>query len=140
MTVQQGGAIVVTVGGNDDPRCLVVTAKRAPADWLFPKGHIEPGETPEQTALREAKEEAGITGRVVERIGDTSFRFESADIHVEFFLVECLGQADASEGRQRRWCTRDEALRLLTFANLRELLERAWPRVLSLHHARRAQS
>jgi 8-oxo-dGTP pyrophosphatase MutT (NUDIX family) len=136
MTIQQGGAIVVKFSA-DEPRCLVVTAKREPAHWLFPKGHIEAGETPDQTAVREALEEAGVTGRVLERLGDTTFSLGTNDVNVHYFLLEYVAQDDAAEGRQVRWCTRSEAIRLLTFPKLRQLLERAWPRVLSLDRARR---
>jgi len=47
---------------------LVVERKRY-NDWSLPKGHLEPGETPEAAALREIEEETGIAGRAVGPLG-----------------------------------------------------------------------
>jgi diadenosine hexaphosphate hydrolase (ATP-forming) len=44
-----------------DPGNRVLLLQRRDGDWVFPKGHVEPGETPLQTALREVQEEAGVT-------------------------------------------------------------------------------
>ncbi len=51
--------------------------------WSLPKGHIEDGETAEQTAVREVAEETGITGRVVGELGTIDFWFvaEGRRIH-----------------------------------------------------------
>jgi 8-oxo-dGTP pyrophosphatase MutT (NUDIX family) len=56
--VRQAGAIVFR---TDDQglRFLIVRAKQNPADWIFPKGHIEPGESAAAAALREARERLG---------------------------------------------------------------------------------
>ncbi|WP_156755385.1 NUDIX hydrolase [Actinokineospora pegani] len=43
--------------------------------WSLPKGHIEPGETPEQTAVREVQEETGIDGEVVRPLGTIDYWF-----------------------------------------------------------------
>ena len=48
------------------PELLVVTARRDPSAWVLPKGHVERGESTEQTAVREIFEEAGVTARIVE--------------------------------------------------------------------------
>lgn len=41
--------------------------------WVFPKGHTDPGETLEQTALREVLEETGISGQIITRIGQSQY-------------------------------------------------------------------
>jgi 8-oxo-dGTP pyrophosphatase MutT (NUDIX family) len=41
---------------------LLVRPRLSGNEWVFPKGHIEPGESPEQAALREVREEAGVEG------------------------------------------------------------------------------
>ncbi len=55
-------------------RVLLVTATRQPNLWVFPKGHIEAGETPEEAAVREVDEEAGVVATVVAPIGTLEFR------------------------------------------------------------------
>jgi diadenosine hexaphosphate hydrolase (ATP-forming) len=49
--------------------------KRFNGVWLFPKGHIEPGETPEIAAIREVQEESGITARIIKKLDSTSYTF-----------------------------------------------------------------
>lgn len=45
-------------------------------DWCIPKGHVELGENYIQTAIREVREETGIHGKVVEKIGEISYSFK----------------------------------------------------------------
>ena len=52
---KQAGAIVVRAG-KTGPRILLVTARRNPRNWIFPKGHVESGETLKVAAVREARE------------------------------------------------------------------------------------
>lgn len=60
--------------------------------WLFPKGHIDPGETPPIAALREVKEETGLSARIIEKLGDSSYSFLEDGVEhfktVEWFLME----------------------------------------------------
>ena len=65
--VDQAGAIIVSNGSDGAPLTLLVTAKRNPDHWVFPKGHVEPGETLEVAARREAEEEAGVSGHIVDK-------------------------------------------------------------------------
>ena len=121
------GAIAVTrVDG--EPRVLLVRAKRDPGVWVFPKGHIEPGETAEQAALRELLEEAGFAGRGLERVGASEFVSGGEFVRVEYHLVavpERSERADSGERREYRWCTWDEASRLLAFDDAKRQLETA---------------
>ena len=71
---KQAGAIVVRAG-KTGPRILLVTARRNPDNWIFPKGHVEPGETLRAAAVREAREEAGVEGNVIAPAGRMSFDF-----------------------------------------------------------------
>lgn len=63
--------------------------------WSLPKGHIEDGETIEQTAIREVKEETGISARVLEFLGTIDYWFvaERRRVHktVHHFLLEAVG-------------------------------------------------
>jgi ADP-ribose pyrophosphatase YjhB (NUDIX family) len=63
--------------------------------WSLPKGHIEPGETAEQAAVREVAEETGISGEIVAELGTIEFWFvaEGRRIHktVRHFLLRAVG-------------------------------------------------
>ncbi|HVW42274.1 MAG TPA: NUDIX hydrolase [Amycolatopsis sp.] len=63
--------------------------------WSLPKGHIEDGETVEQTAVREVKEETGISARVLTSLGTIDYWFvaERRRVHktVHHFLLEAVG-------------------------------------------------
>jgi ADP-ribose pyrophosphatase YjhB (NUDIX family) len=63
--------------------------------WSLPKGHIETGETVEQTAIREVKEETGISARVLGSLGSIDYWFvaERRRVHktVHHFLLEAVG-------------------------------------------------
>lgn len=125
-TIKQSGAIVVRFDGKE-PRVLLVTAKRNRRNWIFPKGHIEKGETKEAAALREAKEEAGVVGKVIGPAGVLEYGFLGFKARVEYFLAELTREVGPPEdGRERAWCRLDEALERLSYKNTRKLLKKAW--------------
>ena len=74
LLIRQSGAIVVRLD-QEEPRVLLVTAKRNPDRWIFPKGHVEKNETAEEAALREAREEAGVIGKVRRAGGSSGVSF-----------------------------------------------------------------
>jgi 8-oxo-dGTP pyrophosphatase MutT (NUDIX family) len=49
---------------------VLIGRRRANGEWRLPKGKIDPGETPEQAALREIREETGIEAEIVGTVGD----------------------------------------------------------------------
>jgi 8-oxo-dGTP pyrophosphatase MutT (NUDIX family) len=127
--IRQSGAIVVRLDGKK-PRVLLVTSKRNRRNWIFPKGHIEKGETAEAAALREAKEEAGVVGKLIGPAGVLEYGFMGVKARVEYFLAELTREAGPPEdGRERAWCGLDEALERLSYKNTRKLLRKAWKQV-----------
>jgi 8-oxo-dGTP pyrophosphatase MutT (NUDIX family) len=121
-TVQQAGAIVVREEGGIR-RVLLVRAKKDPNLWVFPKGHIEPGEQPRVTALREAFEEAGVAGIILGPAGPAlTFRSGDEQVAVDYFLVQLTAEMPSPEGRDKLWLTEEEAEARLAFQNARELL------------------
>jgi 8-oxo-dGTP pyrophosphatase MutT (NUDIX family) len=128
--VLQAGAIAFRIV-DDALQIMLVRAKKTPEHWIFPKGHIEPGETAEIAAARELEEEAGIVGESLGPIGSIEFRFREKDISVEYYLFRCVAEVPRKEKRERRWCNYDEALNLLSHADAVELLKKALPMIKS---------
>jgi len=129
--IHQAGSIVVRLDTRE-PQVLLVTAKRNPRNWIFPKGHIEKGERPEEAALRETREEAGVSARLIGPAGILEFGFLGAKARVEYFLVLYTREAGPPEdGRQRIWCGLDDALDRLSYKNTRKLLRKAWKQLSS---------
>jgi 8-oxo-dGTP pyrophosphatase MutT (NUDIX family) len=125
----QAGAIVFR---RDDGfvRVLLIRSKKDPSLWVFPKGGIEAGETPQIAALRETFEESGVSGLIIGRAGP-ALRFESAgrNLVVDYFLVEMTAEMPSPEAREKCWCLPDEASNRITFQNARDLLKGALARI-----------
>jgi len=119
---------------RDSPRYLIVTAKRDPHRWVFPKGHIDPGETPETTAGREVREEAGIEAKLAEALGSVEFKKDGGNARAAYFLMEFLRSAGPGEDRKRRWCRYEEAMDLLSSESNRDVLRRAHAVANRLYH------
>jgi len=131
-TIHQAGSIVVRLDARE-PQVLLVTTKRNGRNWIFPKGHIEKGESPEQAALRETREEAGVSARLIGPAGILEYGFLGAKARVEYFLVLFTREAGPPEdGRQRIWCELDDALDRLSYKNSRKLLRKAWKQLSAL--------
>ena len=122
--VAQAGAIA-TRGEMPSAEVLIVTSKRTPSEWIFPKGHIEAGESAADAAVRELAEEAGMLGDVVEEVGLSSFVWGGRQFDVTYFLVRVVGTTPPEDSRAVRWCTFDEAKSLVKFADAGRLLDAA---------------
>jgi 8-oxo-dGTP pyrophosphatase MutT (NUDIX family) len=118
------GGIVFRYDG-DNPSYLVITAKKNPHHWVLPKGHIDPGDTLAEAALREVQEETGVKARIIKPIGVSRIQIASTTILMLFFLMEYLGEIGKSENRQKRWRSFDEAMSLLSSQYARNLLIKA---------------
>ena len=100
--------------------------------WSLPKGHIEEGETPEQTAVREVAEETGISSRVLRPLGAIDYWFvaDNRRIHktVHHFLMQAtageLSDADV-EVSAVAWVPLDELAGTLAYEDERTLVARA---------------
>jgi 8-oxo-dGTP pyrophosphatase MutT (NUDIX family) len=100
----------------------------------LPKGHVDPGEDVQTTALREVREESGYDGLIVQAdLGEQRVEFDHAGRHVvrsERYFLMALADPDAVSLRgeaqfEPEWLTWDEALAALTFEAEREWVRRA---------------
>lgn len=86
----------------------------------LPKGKEEPGETPEQTAVREISEETGIAADIESLLAETTYTYrkpdgQTVDKSVRFYLLQARGgqlKAQKEEINDARWVPLDEAIRL----------------------------
>lgn len=87
----KAGCVVV----NDKTEVLLVTDKQKEI-WTFPKGHAEAGETLEQAALREVKEETGYTVEIVKRLSDVTYAHGQTGelIRVAMFEAKPIGKPE----------------------------------------------
>jgi ADP-ribose pyrophosphatase YjhB (NUDIX family) len=100
--------------------------------WSLPKGHIEPGESAEQAAIREVAEETGIIGRIVGQLGTIDFWFmaDGRRVHktVHHFLLRAeggeLSDADV-EVAAVAWVPLDDIADRLAYDDERALVARA---------------
>ena len=108
--------------------------------WDFVKGKVEQGETPHETALRETKEETGISDIEFidgfEESVEYDFRFKNEDIHkkVIFFLAktETLQTVSLShEHNDYLWLGYNDALKKTTYGNAKNVLSKANELLLS---------
>ncbi len=113
---------------------------KQPGVWALPKGRIDAGESAAQTAVREVREETGVEGRPVEKLGDVRYvytrRGERIFKVVSFFLLRAgrgrIGAIDDAmriEVAEARWLPLDEAPRLLAYAGEREMATKARERL-----------
>jgi 8-oxo-dGTP pyrophosphatase MutT (NUDIX family) len=98
----------------------------------LPKGGPDPGESPEQTAAREVREETGITATVRDRLGQVDYSYRRSGRRTEktvhFFLCifESGDTADHDhEVQDARWMPLREARRRLSYPGERAMIERA---------------
>jgi ADP-ribose pyrophosphatase YjhB (NUDIX family) len=102
--------------------------------WVLPKGTVEEGETHEQTALREVREESGAEADIIEFIGKNSYSFIVPEDKVEKDVYWYLMRGRSYYSKpQAEECFRDsgyykyhEAIHLLKFDNEKQILEKAF--------------
>jgi diadenosine hexaphosphate hydrolase (ATP-forming) len=127
--VLQAGGIVFR-GTGRDLSILLVTSKKQPGFWIFPKGHVEPGETPAEAGVRETQEEAGVTGDLLGPVGaPLEYDWNGKRYSVQYFLIRATAESPATDGREVAWLPFDRALERLSFENTGRLLREAQSRM-----------
>ncbi|MCB0940304.1 MAG: NUDIX hydrolase [Mycobacterium sp.] len=135
-TVHETSAGGLVVDGIDGPRETQVAAligrvdRRGRMLWSLPKGHIEQGETAEQTAIREVAEETGIQGHVLAALGSIDYWFvtEGRRVHktVHHYLMRFSGGELCDEDvevTEVAWVPVEELPDRLAYADERRLAE-----------------
>ena len=109
-------------------------------DGFLPKGTVEPGEEFKETALREVKEETGVTASIIKYIGKSQYTFNTPQDMVEKDVYWYLMMADSYYSKPQReeyfvdsgYYKFYEAYHLLKFSNEKQILEKAYNEYLDL--------
>ncbi len=118
------GAVVFKLT-REGPRYLLVEARGKRGRWVFPKGHVEDGETATAAAQREVAEEAGVRAQPVKRLRRVAQKQRGEPIFIAYFLMAYAGRTTPSEERRIRWLAFEEAVDALDLGKNRRLLRSA---------------
>lgn len=128
-TTTHAGGVVYRVVDGEVLYALVRSNDPVPV-WVWPTGHLEPGETPAQAALREVREETGIAARVVAELPGRSFQRRGEWGRIAYFLLEHSGAVATQELRPVAWTRFGDACALLAHPESVELLTGVQPVLL----------
>ena len=111
---------------------VLVTQHSQNHHWSFPKGLIDPGQTTEEAALREVREEGGIVAEIIGKVGYSKYvyTFEKEKIFkvVTYFLMKYVSGDITDhdwEVSDLGWFEPEDALKQLTFSQDKSLLKKA---------------
>jgi 8-oxo-dGTP pyrophosphatase MutT (NUDIX family) len=145
---------VIDTSGSERETCspeeiitmeVVLVGRSHVGIWALPKGTPNPGETIEQVAVREVREETGLEVRLIAYIGSISYSFvrDSVRYHkqVRHFLLEAIGGDTTLHDHEYdlvEWFPVHEACRRLTYQNEVHILYQAEEMLQRwLHHQRK---
>jgi 8-oxo-dGTP pyrophosphatase MutT (NUDIX family) len=127
-----GGVLVRRALHGDEVLLASRRTRRGDLVWGLPKGLVERGESPEDTAVREVREETGFQGQVRGPLGEVTYWFvwEGTRIRktVHFFLMDDTGAEPSARDREMeevRWFPLDEAADAAGFDSEKKIIRQA---------------
>jgi 8-oxo-dGTP pyrophosphatase MutT (NUDIX family) len=135
-TMDQVSAGGVAFRWKDAKPEIAIVSVKPKMRWQLPKGIVDEGESPQVTAVREVREEAGIDADLLKLIETIEYWYRSVKYgkpvrfhkFVHFYLMEYQSGDVANhdhEVEEARWVSFDEALKMLDFKSEREVVEKA---------------
>ena len=136
--VSSGGVVFRRSGDTVE---IAMVSVKGGAVWCLPKGVVDKGEVPEETAVREVLEEAGLHGRIIGKLGEITYWYYRKDENakckktVHFFLMEYEG-GDVSnhdwEVDSASWFPVDEALKKASYRGDKEIIQKTRDRLINV--------
>ena len=129
---RSAGGVLYKKEGTKFKVCLI--AKKRGEVWALPKGRVDKGEKPEETAVREVSEETGHLGEIQGKIDEINYHFfwkENDTFYhkfVYFYLMKLLEENVRKRDKEAdavRWVTPEEAYSILTYINEKEVMKKA---------------
>ncbi|MBI5097741.1 MAG: NUDIX hydrolase [Nitrospirae bacterium] len=129
--ISSGGVIFRKSDNSIEVALIAVRGRKA---WCLPKGLIDKNEDPPVTALREVREEAGLHGEIIEKIGHISYWYfvneDRVKVHkmVHFFLLKYIkGDTEDHDHEvdEARWFQIDEAIETLSYRSEKQIMQKA---------------
>jgi 8-oxo-dGTP pyrophosphatase MutT (NUDIX family) len=126
--ISSGGVIYRKSGSNVEVALVSVRGGRF---WCLPKGLVDKGETPEVTAVREVREESGLSGKILEKLGDITYWYyiQGENIKcrktVHFYLMEYVSGNTSQhdfEVDDAEWFPLETALQKISFKGDKKIL------------------
>ncbi len=132
-TQVSAGGVIFRKADKNNVEIALVSVKGGEV-WTLPKGLVEKWERPEEAAVREVEEETGLSGRVLTKIGDSSYWYYIKDDNIKcrktvhFYLLEYVSGSTSDhnwEVDSAEWFALDEALKRLSYRGDRDIVQKA---------------
>ena len=127
---------------NENSFQIILISVRNGQAWCLPKGIVDKGETTEDAALREVSEETGLTGRIIDKLGDINYWYYIKEDNIKcrktvhFYLMEYVSGDTADhdiEVDEAAWFSLETALNKVSFKGDRTMIEKAIEKLRTLN-------
>jgi len=127
---------------NDNSFQIILISVRNGKAWCLPKGIVDKGETTEEAALKEDSEETGLTGRIIDKLGDINYWYYIKEENIKcrktvhFYLMEYVSGDTADhdiEVDEAAWFSLETALNKVSFKGDRTMIEKAIEKLRTLN-------
>lgn len=131
---ESSGGVVFKKENEQALVILVGVERKGKLVWALPKGLVEKGENPEETAKREVKEETGVEGQLIDKIGDVTYWYVDKEEGVRYHKIVHFYLLKFSEGspenhdweiKEARWFPINDAIGVLEYPSEREIMRKA---------------